>query len=109
MRWYAVTFDAAYIKKYEAESMKLAENYLEGAAKKVSLPGITVKKVALSGTPADSLADYARKNKIDLIIIATHGRSGVSRWVLGSVADRILRSSSAPALMVRAPGCQVGI
>jgi nucleotide-binding universal stress UspA family protein len=46
---------------------------------------------------------------VDLIIIATHGRSGVSRWVWGSVADRILRSSCVPVLMVRAPGCVPGI
>ena len=43
-------------------------------------------------------------NDIDLILIATHGRSGVSRWVRGSIADRILRASSVPVLMVRAPG-----
>jgi len=36
-------------------------------------------------------------------MIATHGRSGVSRWIMGSVADRIFRSSNAPVLMVRAP------
>jgi len=46
---------------------------------------------------------------VDLIVIATHGRSGVSRWVWGSVADRILRSACVPVLMVRAPGCFPGI
>jgi len=39
-----------------------------------------------------------------MILIATHGRSGVSRWVRGSIADRILRASRVPVLMVRAPG-----
>ncbi len=103
-----VTFDETYLKKYEAESMKYAENYLDSVAKKISLPGVTIKKVVLSGIPADSLSDYAKNNKVDLIIIATHGRSGVSRWVFGSVADRILRSSQAPVLMVRSPGCTAG-
>jgi nucleotide-binding universal stress UspA family protein len=55
------------------------------------------------------IADYASKNDVDLIIIATHGRSGVSRWVWGSVADHILRSACVPVLMIRAPGCVAGI
>jgi nucleotide-binding universal stress UspA family protein len=61
------------------------------------------------GKVAESIADYATKNGVDLIIIATHGRSGVSRWVWGSVADRVLRSACVPVLMVRAPGCVPGI
>ena len=55
------------------------------------------------------IAEYATKNEIDLIVIATHGRSGVSRWVWGSVADRILRSACVPVMMVRAPGCVPGV
>jgi nucleotide-binding universal stress UspA family protein len=58
----------------------------------------------LIGRPADRLADYADNNNVDLILMATHGRSGVSRWVRGSVADRILRAASVPVLMIRAPG-----
>ncbi len=58
------------------------------------------------GGVAEGIADYATKNDADLIIMATHGRSGISRWVLGSVADRVLRSSCVPVLMVRAPGCE---
>jgi len=56
------------------------------------------------GSVADSLVDFAEAGGIDLIVIATHGRSGVSRWVRGSVADRVLRASRVPVLMVRAPG-----
>ena len=49
------------------------------------------------------------KNEVDLIAISTHGRSGISRWVWGSVADRVLRSACVPVLMVRAPGCVPGV
>jgi len=52
---------------------------------------------------------YANKNGFELIIIATHGRSGLTRWVLGSVADRVLRSACVPVLMIRAPGCEPSI
>jgi nucleotide-binding universal stress UspA family protein len=68
-----------------------------------------VESKVLVGRAAEALADFASKEGIDLIVITTHGRSGVSRWVLGSTAYRILRSSCGPVLMVRAPGCVVGI
>jgi nucleotide-binding universal stress UspA family protein len=60
----------------------------------------------LAGKAADSLIDYSEANDIDLILMATHGRSGVGRWIRGSMADRILRASRAPVLMVRAPGAR---
>jgi nucleotide-binding universal stress UspA family protein len=58
---------------------------------------------------SSGIADYAEKHGLDLIMIATHGRSGISRWVYGSVADRVLCSACVPVLMVRAPGCTPGI
>ena len=76
---------------------------------RLNLNGAQIKTEVIMGKPAEVLADYAAKNKVDLIIIATHGRSGVSRWVWGSVADRILRSTCAAVFMVRAPGCVPGI
>jgi nucleotide-binding universal stress UspA family protein len=63
----------------------------------------------LEGKVADTLAQWAEKNGVGLIIIASHGRSGVTRWIMGSVADRVMRSACVPVLMVRAPGCFPGI
>ena len=65
-----------------------------------------MRSEVVTGRAADNLADFAAKNEVDLIIIATHGRSGISRWIWGSVADRILHSSSVPVLIVRPPGCE---
>jgi nucleotide-binding universal stress UspA family protein len=56
----------------------------------------------LTGHPAEEIVDYAKKKKVDLILMATHGRSGVRRWVLGSVADKVLRTSKVPVWLVRA-------
>lgn len=53
------------------------------------------------GYPAEEILRYADENKIDMILMATHGRSGVKRWVLGSVADKVLRASKLPVLLVR--------
>jgi nucleotide-binding universal stress UspA family protein len=93
----------------DSQSMAGADQYLKQVKTKMKLSGSTVATEILRGNPASELADYAAKNGVDLIVIATHGRSGVSRWVWGSVADRILRSACVPVLMVRAPGCFPGI
>lgn len=94
-------------KRLEADSMNTARSYLEQVAKQLKDAEITAEPVVLFGNVIDKLVDYATNNDVDLIIIATHGRSGVSRWVWGSVTDRILRSACVPVLMVRAPGCPV--
>ena len=54
------------------------------------------------GNPADEILRYADRNDIDLILMATHGRSGVSRWAMGSVAYKVLRASKAPVWLIRA-------
>ena len=56
---------------------------------------------------AAEIVDYAEANDVDLIAMTTHGRSGVSRWVLGSVASRVLRGTSKPILLVRCPGAPI--
>jgi len=102
-------FNLEEIKRIDDQNKLAAGDYLKKISSKVSLAGAAVANEAISGRPAETLADYAAKHQIDLIVIATHGRSGVSRWIWGSVADRILRSSCVPVLMVRAPGCIPGI
>ncbi len=96
-------------KKIEADHKAAAQEYLKNLTAGLKYDGIKISYEVLHGFVADTLAEYVNKNQIDLIVIATHGRSGVSRWVWGSVADRILRSSCVPVLMVRAPGCVPGI
>jgi nucleotide-binding universal stress UspA family protein len=102
-------FNLEEIQRIDAQQKLAAEDYLKKVSSKINQAGAAVKIEAMSGRPAEVLADYATKNQVDLIVIATHGRSGVSRWVWGSVADRILRSACIPVLMVRAPGCFPGI
>jgi nucleotide-binding universal stress UspA family protein len=82
-----------------------ARRYLGRVAKKLEAKGIKVLTEVLLGKPAEEIAFYAANNGCDLIIMSSHGRSGPSRWTHGSVADKILRASSVPVLMIRAPGC----
>jgi nucleotide-binding universal stress UspA family protein len=89
----------------DGDNKATAESYLGQLVKRIRYDGVSVKPEVITGKPAESIADYAAKNSIGLITISTHGRSGISRWSWGNVADRVLRSACVPILMVRAPGC----
>jgi len=91
-------------RRIEEKRKSAAARYLKGVVDRLKPEGVQLKTEVLIGRVADSLADYTEAGEIDLILIATHGRSGLSRWVRGSIADRILRFSRVPVLMVRAQG-----
>lgn len=97
------------LEKRESETKSLAKNYLDKVVSRLKYEGTAFHPEVIVGRVTEKLADYAMKNDIDLIIIATHGYSGITRWVRGSVADKILRSANVPVLMVRAPGTKGGI
>jgi nucleotide-binding universal stress UspA family protein len=61
----------------------------------------TVLTTVVTGRPADSIADYAQTEKFDLIIMGTHGRTGLSHALLGSVAERVVRNAPCPVMTVR--------
>lgn len=96
-------------ERFEAGEKAAAEDYMRQVTTRLKAEGREVESHVLVGKAPETIADFAGKKGIDLIVIATHGRSGISRWVWGSTADRILRSSCVPVLMVRAPGCVPGI
>jgi len=96
-----VVFDENNLKEIERSAKKGAEQYMKTVKKRLSSKGIDVNTVVLEGKIADSLVDYANNNGFDLIVMATHGRSGLARWVIGSVADKILHSSTLPVLLIR--------
>ena len=83
--------------------------YLDDLEKELREKGVSVRSEGLLGGAADNIVDYAAKNGVDLIVMASHGRSGVSRWAYGSVAEKVFRSTCIPVLMIRAPGCVSGI
>lgn len=93
------------LKSFEAHHKADAEKYLKEIAARLEKGGIKTRTAIIFGKPADALKEYAASQKADLVIIASHGRSGISRWVWGSVADRLLRSVCTPVMMIRAPGC----
>ena len=100
---------AKELEETESARKSSAEDYLKRVVTRLKHEGAELHSEVIVGKIEDRLADYAEDNDVDLILIATHGRSGVTRWVMGSVADKILRSSNVPVLMVRAPGAKGGI
>ena len=82
---------------------KRAEAYLDQVVKRLDYQNLRTYTKVLMGRLEESLINYVKDNNIDLIIIATHGRSGIDRWVRGSVAEKVLRSARVPVLIVRAP------
>jgi len=80
------------------ESMK----YLAGVESRLASEGVTVKTESLEGIrPAETISEYAQKKGMDLIIIATHGYTGVKKLMFGSVALSILHDSHIPILLIR--------
>jgi nucleotide-binding universal stress UspA family protein len=93
------------IDEVESQQEEEANKYLNQVSQKLGNVGIPVSTEVASGKSADTIIEYVNKKNIDLLIMSTHGRSGISRWVLGSVADRIIRSVCIPVTIIRAPGC----
>lgn len=76
--------------------------YLEGVRKPFKEGRLKTSSVLVLGPAPDLIMDYADENSIDLIAMSTHGRSGIGRWVYGSVTDKVLHAGDTPLLVVRA-------
>jgi nucleotide-binding universal stress UspA family protein len=111
--------DIVLLSVLPTEEVKEVQTHLAYAKKMVSSTRIQVKKytedqpdtkvnistATRTGNPADGILNYADKGYPCLIVMATHGRSGLSRWAIGSVADKVIKSTSKqPILLVRAKG-----
>jgi len=85
----------------EARRAVSALAYLDGVEKALTEKGINCSSETSSGSPAVEILNYAESNAIDLIAMSTHGRSGIRRWVFGSVTEKLLQTGSTPILTVR--------
>ncbi|MBM2824726.1 MAG: UspA protein [Dehalococcoidales bacterium] len=103
---YAET-NGEWLAQTEEEEKARARDYIEKMAVRLKKEGIAAQAVVISGKAADEILNYANKNQVELIIMSTHGRSGISRWAFGSVADRIVRHAKIPVLIVSAPACRI--
>ena len=83
------------------------KEYLNAMYKQLMGQGLQVSMQIAEGPIADSILQVAADEKIDLIAMSTHGRSGVARWLIGSIAEKVVRGANIPVLLVRPPNLKV--
>lgn len=88
--------DQQFIERIEAENEEAI------AATEVAFEGNAVETAVLRGRPADAIVEYADEHDVDFISMGTHGRTGVSRYVAGSVTERVVRRAPCPVLTAKA-------
>lgn len=90
-----------HVRTSRTGSKEAARRYLEFVQSQFAARGVPIELVVASGAIASSIIRAADEERIDLIAMATHGRTGVQRAVRGSVAEEVLRQSNKPVLLVR--------
>ncbi len=91
---------------YLRQMVETTKQDAEAFPDKQGLGTIKVESAILVGDPADQILGYAEKQDIGLIVMSTHGRSGIKRWAMGSVADKVLRAAKQPVALIRAKGAR---
>jgi len=79
-----------------------AQNYLEKLQEQLIVKNIDIELHTPYGDPAEKILEVCQRDDIDLIAMSTHGRGGIGRWLLGSIADKVMRHSEKPVLLLRA-------
>ena len=85
----------------------LAQNYLEKLQKQLIVKNNDVELHTPYGDPAEKILEVCQRDDIDLIAMSTHGRGGIGRWLLGSIADKVMRHSEKPILLLRASNTNI--
>lgn len=92
---------AGNVASYTAQAEEEAKAYVRGQELKLAEKGAKVRSLVRTGPAAGAILEVAESEKATLVAMTTHGRSGLSRWAFGSVAEKVLRASPIPLLMTR--------
>jgi nucleotide-binding universal stress UspA family protein len=87
----------------ESQQRAAVAELLDEQTAELQKQGVTCRGLSVLGSPHLRIANVAEQEKVDMIVLGTHGRSGLGRLMLGSVAERVARTSTVPVLVVRAP------
>ena len=90
------------IEKAEELVRISAIEYLERVAAGIQDSGIEVETVVIDGVSHEAIIHFAEENAIDLNVMSSRGQSGFNRWIMGSVADRVIRGTHIPVLLIQA-------
>jgi len=89
----------------DEKQKEVAEKYLTNVAEELEKKTLKVTRMVRTGQQvALEIIDYAKESGADLIVMCTHGRSGITRWMLGSVAQKVLVRAETPVLLIRSKG-----
>lgn len=95
-----------YMEKI-ADTVKIgSDSYARASGRQVLTD---VRAIILNGNPAEKIVEYAEKENIDLIVMSTHGRSGIRHWTIGSVAEKVVRATNKPVALIRAKGLRPAV
>ncbi len=101
------TMTPASIKKFKLQATEWALEYFERITTDIAKKDISFETVIVDGRAGMMITKYAEVNQIDLIILCSRGLTGITRWLMGSVADRVLRGTNIPILMIPAKNEEV--
>jgi nucleotide-binding universal stress UspA family protein len=97
---------AERIPELEKVKDSIASDYVNSLAKNLEKEGLHARGVIAHGKAAEEIIKYAESNICDLIIMGTHGRSGVSQWTMGSVAEKVANHSAVPVQLISPRECR---
>jgi nucleotide-binding universal stress UspA family protein len=106
-RGLGATLVLLHVRDTRHGSAEAARRFLEFTRRQYANDGVAIDTLIREGSVAEAIVRAAEQEQIDVIAMATHGRSGLQRAVYGSVAEQVLRSSTKPILLVRVPGSPV--
>lgn len=87
---------------YEDAATGCAAQHLEAAAQAIRTRGVRARVVVTSGSAAEQICELVKKEKLDLVVLATHGYTGIKHALMGSTAERVVRTCPCPVLTVKA-------
>ncbi len=96
----SIPMDAGWEVMYET-LRKEGEKAISEVKKHGEVSGVEVREVLLEGHPSNEIIDFAENNNADLIVVGTLGKTGLDRFLMGSVAEKVVRGSKVPVLVVR--------
>ena len=88
-------------EEIDAQARKWATRHLDDLAARARAAGVRASVFLVAGTPAREITRFAKKKRADLLVIGTHGRTGLAKLFLGSVANHVIASASCPVMTVR--------
>lgn len=94
------------VQKVWEEQRQWVQQALEERTAAAAARGLTVKPLLKTGAAATVIADAAAEQGVDLVVVGTHGRTGLNRLVIGSVAERVVRIAPCPVLTVKPPAAR---